>query len=570
MGASRHRSFALLAATLLAAAGLQTVLLARLPTISADGIIFIGIAHDLVDAPLETLRTQDQHPGYPAMLWAATRVVQKLGYSAEPESWMAGGVAVSFLCGLASVAVVWFFTRDLFDEKLATAAALAFTVLPVPRANAVDAQSDTPHALFYLLAAWMATTGITTGSRWRLAAAGAASGAAYWIRPEGLEVVLIALPFLVWHGWRAGWSWPRLTLASAALALTALVVAGPYMLLSGKVTSKQLQFAKVAPAPTYLEQLAAAPPPPAAETAAPAPKTSPSAPKTSPSAPREPAPQALAPTASGPAPEPPVPAAPPPAEPRYSVSLVLSVVGAAFAEFINSSCQGFKFVFIPLYLIGLVALAWRRPAAIQIALLSALGVAHILILMAVYVVSGYIAHRHVIPLVGLAMPFVALGIFQVGDWAARWLHAPRAYCAAATLGVASAIVLPYTLRRLNREFLPVIEATSWVQSRAPDGSGVVCNSPYVGFYGTLPVTTLGPNAPTLDEALARAPAGAHYDYVVLHVGAHAYQPEWIGQLERKYRQVLELDDPSSDDKPRKVLVFQAHNNTLQSATRQSR
>ncbi len=98
---------------------------------------------------------------------------------------------------------MWLFARDLFDETMASIAAIVFAVLPVPRADAVDAQSDTPHALFYLLAAWMAATGITSGSCRRLAAAGLACGVAFWIRPEGLEVALIAVPFLVWHGWCA-------------------------------------------------------------------------------------------------------------------------------------------------------------------------------------------------------------------------------------------------------------------------------------------------------------------------------------------------------------------------------
>jgi hypothetical protein len=542
MGASRYPSYAPLAAVLLVAAALQAVLLARLPTISADGIIFIGIARDLADAPLETFRRQDQHPGYPAMLLACTRALQAFGYHGEPQSWMAGGVLVSFVCGLLSVAVVWFLARDLFDEKVATVAALAFTVLPVPRANAVDAQSDTPHALAYLLAAWMATTGMTSGSLWRLAAAGLASGAAYWIRPEGLEVALVALPLLAWHAVAAHWPWRKRVLAVGTLASTALLVAAPYMLLSGKVTSKQLQFAKTTPAPTYIEQLAASPAPSPAVNASP-----------------------RATVVAGPAAAPPAPP-----EPRYSAALVLSVVGAALAAFINSICQGFKFVFIPLYLVGLVGLTWRRPPAIQIAFLSLLGAAHIVILLAVYVFSGYIAHRHVIPLIGLAMPFAALGIFQSASWAARWFHAPRAYCAAALLAISCAIVLPYTLRRLNREFLPVIEATRWVQSRAEGGSGVVCNSPYVGFYGRLPVTTLGPNAPTLDAALAQAPGGARCDYVVLHVGAHAYQPEWIDQLERSFRPVLELADPYSHDKPRKVLVFQSPDAGPRNAARQAR
>jgi 4-amino-4-deoxy-L-arabinose transferase-like glycosyltransferase len=515
-----------LAAILLFATALQAALLVRLPTVSADGIIFIGIARNLAEAPIETFRNQDQHPGFPAMLLACTRAVQWLGYRGEPDSWMAGGIAASFICGVLSVAVVWLLASDLFDAKVANVAAIAFAVLPVPRAGAVDAQSDTPHALFYLLAAWMAATGITSGNLWRLGAAGLASGVAYWIRPEGLEVVLVTLPLLAWHAWRAHWSWRKAALAMGTLVAAALLVAAPYPILAGKLTSKQLPGAKHKIAQAYQGL---------ASSTAPAPTT------------------VAAPV-------------PPAAENRSSEKVLGSLIVLALVAFINSICQGFKFVFIPLYLLGDVALAWRRPAPIQIALIAILGGVHIAILMGVHVFSGYIAHRHVIPLVGLAMPFVALGIFQSSVWVAPLMKTRPAYVTAATLAVCSAIVLPYTLRRLNREFLPVIEATRWVQSRAPAGSGIVCNSPYVSFYGTLPVAELCPAAPTLDEALAKAPRGAHYDYVVLHVNAHAYQPRWIDELSRSYRQVRELPDLYSRDKPRKVLVFQARENRVRHAT----
>ena len=537
MDPSRYATYAPLAAILLFATALQAALLVRLPTVSADGIIFIGIARNLAEAPIETFRHQDQHPGYPAMLLACARAVQRLGYRGEPDSWMAGGIAASFICGVLSVAVVWLFARDLFDAQVANVAAIVFAVLPVPRAGAVDAQSDTPHALFYLLAAWLAATGITHGNLWRLGTAGLACGVAYWIRPEGLEVVLVALPLLAWHAWRAHWPWRKTSLALGTLAASALLVAAPYPILAGKLTSKQLPGAKHKIARAY-QDLASSPAPAATTVAA--------------------QPQAVSPDASAPS-----PAA---AESRHSAKVLGSSIALASVAFINSICQGFKFVFIPLYLLGNVALVWRRPAPIQIALIAILGAVHIAILMAVHVFSGYIAHRHVIPLVGLAMPFVALGIVQGSAWVAPLLRTRPAYVTAATLAICSVIVLPFTLRRLNREFLPVIEATRWVQSRAPAGSGIVCNSPYVGFYGTLPVAELCPAAPTLDEALAKAPPGAHYDFVVLHVNAHAYQPRWIDELARSYRQVLELPDLHSRDKPRKVLVFQAREGRVRHAT----
>ena len=85
--------------------------------------------------------------------------------------------------------------------------------------------------------------------------------------------------------------------------------------------------------------------------------------------------------------------------------------------------------------------------------------------------------------------------------------------------------------------------------------GVVCNSPYVGYYGTLPTTVLGPDALSLDAALQQGDPGVRFDYVVLHVNAHDYLPEWLAQIARRYRigaRVSRPDDVQASAKSRGV------------------
>jgi len=570
MLAARLRPYWPLALILLGTALLQTVLLVRLPTISADGIIFTRVARGLAADPLATMQHEDQHPGYPASMLLATRLLQMVGYEHEPEAWIAGGIAVSFLAGLLTVAVVWLFAREMFDTTIASIAAIGFAVLPVPRAIAVDAQSDTLHGLFYLFAAWMASTGLASGSVRRLALAGLSSGLAFWVRPEGLEVAMIASAFVLLLA-VFSWPWRKSAVALAAVAGIALVVASPYMLLAGKITSKQLLIFKAKPAPSYIERLAEAEE--AAKDAAATQQGAAASPPVE-QAPPQPAPA----VAQAPAPAPTTVPAPAPAiaapaivdpndpngDPDYSPELVSSLIGLGFAAFINSICQGLKFVFIPYYLLGDIALVWRRPAGIQIAFLATLGVTHIVVLVSVFVFSGYVAHRHTIPLVGLAMPFAALGIYQTSVVVGRWVRLRPMWLAVPTLVACSLLVLPYTLRRLNAEFIPVIEATEWVQQRIAPGAGIVCNSPYVPYYSGKPVAELVPLSPTLGEALLKAP-DARYDYAVVHVNAHDYRPEWLEQLAPYYQQVLEIDDPTPFRKPRKVLVFQVREQPVRNA-----
>src|SRR5262249_42602508 len=219
---------------------LQTAIIVRSVSMDVDGIIFSNIARQLACEPLETLRAQDQHPGFPAMLLAAHRVAAAVGYGDEPEPWIIGGRTVGFVVGVLSVALVWLLARELFDVRVANVGAFVFAVLPIPRWVASDALSDTPHLTFYLLAAWLAARGLAGGRLLPLAGAGAAAACAYWIRPEGLEVCGVALACVALQGFRAGWTWRRLTLLSAVLTGTALAIAAPYPMLAGKLTSKQL------------------------------------------------------------------------------------------------------------------------------------------------------------------------------------------------------------------------------------------------------------------------------------------------------------------------------------------
>jgi hypothetical protein len=201
-------------------------------------------------------------------------------------------------------------------------------------------------------------------------------------------------------------------------------------------------------------------------------------------------------------------------------------------------------------------LARRRPNWLQVRYLVYLGTLHCSILLAVFVISGYIGTRHLLPLVALAMPCAALGVIYMADIIVRRYQTRPAFAVSVLGGLACATVLPATLKPFNREFTPVVDAAHWVERNAEPGAGIVTNSPYVGFHATLPVSQLGNHASTIDEALARGNPVVRYEYIVLHVNAHGYRGEWIDQLTPRFRQVQEFADPNTGGRPKKVLVFE--------------
>lgn len=513
---------------------LEAVVVVRQSTVTADAITFVSMAKELPQHTREVFARYDQHPGYPLMMMAASRLVRAAGCNADPETWTLAGLLVACVCGVLSVAVVWCLARELMGERVANLSALIFAILPMPRIHAADAISDTPHLLAYVTAAWLATMGVVNGNAWLLAGAGAASGVAYWIRPEGLAVALCAWLAVACVGWRQKWPVRRLAVSLSVLAASTLAVAAPYPLLAGKITSKQHPIERAREATTIIASVAAdSTPAPAANDA--------------------PVPAAAAPVPAAP---PTVAAAPTPnpvaAGPTWTRRILHSI-----DAYFNSASQGFKWVFLPFCIVGHLSLRRSGVDARQFGFIASLAATHSLVLLTLVAVAGYLAHRHFLPILALAMPLTAWGVIVVGKWIAERAERSERACVVGLLCVCAAVVVPYTVRPMAREFQSVIDATRWVQTHMSPGAAVVTNSPYVQFYGHMPVAFLGTDTPTLEAAIAQSPAPTRCEYVVLHVKAHAYQPQWYEQVEQRYTPVQEFPDSGSGRPGMKTVVFVA-------------
>ena len=202
-------------------------------------------------------------------------------------------------------------------------------------------------------------------------------------------------------------------------------------------------------------------------------------------------------------------------------------------------------VFIPLYLVGQWEMIRRQPDWTRIGFMWVLALLHMAILVWVFFMSGYIANRHVLPLMALAMPFTALGMIYAADMIGPLLRMrPRTLAFADAAGRVRDRRLPYSVRPYNREFVPVIAATQWIQQHARPGAGVVCNSPYVGYYGSLPTTILGPQAVSLDAALAKGRRACGSTTSCCTSTRTTIGPSGSRRSSGHYRQVGKYPDPT--------------------------
>ena len=204
-----------------------------------DGLKIIRVARQFQQEPWpDVVRNTDLHPLYPALIAAVEPVVSAFA-GHGPDSWRIAAQLVSALAALAILVPLYGLTRSLFDERIASIAALIFVLLPLPAEVGHDTLSDSLGLLAMLLSLRWGAVAIRT-SDWRSAlAAGLAGGIGYLARPE-----VILAPVALCLAWAYTIARTR-TLRSAitapalpAMALSVLVLVGSYSLVKGQVSEK--------------------------------------------------------------------------------------------------------------------------------------------------------------------------------------------------------------------------------------------------------------------------------------------------------------------------------------------
>jgi hypothetical protein len=438
-------------AALALAAGVEIALAARSQVIAKDGVTFIGIAQQFAGSPIEMIRGAVQHPGYPALIVAARRFIGLFGPADDLRVWILAARLPAMLFGLLIVLVFWCWVRRAFDDRVAGIAVVFLAILPAFSESAADTLSDAPHLFFYLLSAWLVTEGIVRRRFWPFPLAGVSSGLAYWIRPEGLAPVAVGagviallavlrrekpLPALAWL---------------AGLLAGAGIVAAPYLCLKGKLTEKK-DFGVLLRS-------------------------------------ESPEPEVSGPTAAPPAPSPgPVALQ---AIPR-SGSLV--VLAKAVARLADEWAHALRYFILFLLAMGLFFPGAPKAQPRPKLFLAALAGFNILLLILLYLLAGYIAGRHTMPLLCVSLAWAGSGTLWLGGKLSGLLVSRSAAAARLSPGLMAGLVvagsvlglLPRSLRPLHAHALPVVQAACWIGDHAQPGDALLTNTCYGIFYSRMP------------------------------------------------------------------------------------
>jgi hypothetical protein len=336
--------------------------------IAKDGITFIEYARGLENSPIEAMKSEYQHPGYPFLIVVAHKIA-KIGHSGSSLwSWIYSAQAVAMIFRLLTVVLLYFVGKKIVGERFSFWAILILILLPDAAEYGSDALSDWPYIFFLSAGFLLLIQGAVSGKWWLFGFSGLAAGMGYLIRPECTQVVVFGT---LWLGLQVFYSGRiiskrKAVFAFALLLVGFLIIAGPYMKLKGAVFPKKqlFQFAPNAQSSEVYEQ-----------------------------------------------------------EIRicsnsiYAASFAPSDIAGALGKLVQRVSETLMWFFVPALLIGVYKYFrkrdWREPERFFVIVLIALN---ILIMTWLYCKTGYMSRRHTLPLVVFTIFYVPVGLEALASW----------------------------------------------------------------------------------------------------------------------------------------------------------
>ena len=174
---------------LLVSITLSIYLFFRTYVISLDGAFqYIPVAKDFASGFFRKAVSHDQQPLYSFMMALVSRWVGDFELA---------GKLLSTLFGILMIFPVYFLGRRIFDEKIAFLSSLLLVVHPYLRRFSADVLKESTYLFFLGAALWFAWKAIQEEKKYAFFFIPLCSAIAYLVRPDGVEVLLIAFFYIL-------------------------------------------------------------------------------------------------------------------------------------------------------------------------------------------------------------------------------------------------------------------------------------------------------------------------------------------------------------------------------------
>ena len=210
-----------------------------------DSITFVQYALQFDDNDWRTVAcANQQHPGYPALVWLMSLPVRALDGPATPANMALATQLVSLAASLLLILPMYWLGRAFFDRKICFGAALLYQYLPISAQHLSDGLSEPVYLLLIVSGLLHAVQAVRKRSWQRAALCGFFAGLAYLTRPEGVLILAAGAAGLILLQFRNDWrcSWKQFYACGTAMTLAALLAGSPFVIATGRISNKPIYF----------------------------------------------------------------------------------------------------------------------------------------------------------------------------------------------------------------------------------------------------------------------------------------------------------------------------------------
>jgi hypothetical protein len=246
-----RRHAIILAALLALSAAVQTYCICRAVVPAQDAVRYVRVAQAMErDGLIEVVRRSDGHPLYPALIWLTHAALRPM-LGPEPHVWVTSAQVAAAVPLVLAVLPLYGFLLCVVRRRAAIAGTLFFCVLTAAARLGADALSDSLHLCLLCIALWAAgryfagrrsgTPNLGHGNPCWMFLAGCAIAVAALTRKEALVLPLVLCLMAALCQVRPAWRrpWLRATAGCLFLGLGLSMIWTPYLVVCGDTRPKQ-------------------------------------------------------------------------------------------------------------------------------------------------------------------------------------------------------------------------------------------------------------------------------------------------------------------------------------------
>jgi hypothetical protein len=434
--------------------GLRLWIIARTEVAARDSIGFIRTALRFENEPwLDVIRTSEQPPGYALTVLFVSRPVRAITGNTSCETMVLAGQLASALMAVLAIVPMVKLGRELSDRRIGWLAAGVLLALPGIVKLTSDGLSEATFLFWISLTLWLAVRALRQPSAGRMFACGLGVAAAYWTRPEGLELAvaagaaLLAMQFVT----AKRQAWRQVGLQGSVMIAGVLVGVIPYVAITGHLSNKNT--AKVLVGDPDAD------------------------------------PTRMLPYAQAPA-----------IDVRSPLAVWLQESGDrsgsrwlwAITALAHETAQGFQYVGLGLAVLGLFVWRLRSGSLGGAVLLATLVAMHGLLLCRMASLSGYLSERHTLLLIVAGSLPAGAALLWLGS---RWRPTRGFAMACGTLAVLIAVQLPSLAKPLHGNRSGHKAAGQWLAQHANPEDAIIDPFCWAQYYARPPLASPEPQNP---------------------------------------------------------------------------